>query len=88
MAGIRRDAPNPLEMRTATLTVLRALLAPIPDDFPGLGDRTLLLVGFAGALRRSEPGAALGVPSRPRIGATAITAQAVVRACPGRRGRE
>jgi hypothetical protein len=34
--------------------VLRALLAPIPYDFPGLRDRALLLVGFAGALRRSE----------------------------------
>ncbi len=34
--------------------MLRELLAPIPDDFPGLRDRALLLVGFAGALRRSE----------------------------------
>jgi hypothetical protein len=54
MAGIRRDAPNPQKKRAATLTVLRELLAPIPDDFPGLRDRALLLVGFAGALRRSE----------------------------------
>jgi len=30
------------------------LLAPIPDDLRGLRDRALLLVGFAGALRRSE----------------------------------
>jgi hypothetical protein len=64
MAGIHRDASNPLEMRTATLTVLRALLAPIPDDFPGLGDRTLLLVGFAGALRRSEPAGIYCAPTR------------------------
>ena len=54
MAGIRRDAPNPQKKRAATLAVLRELLAPIPDDFPGLRDRALLLVGFAGALRRSE----------------------------------
>ena len=54
MAGIRRDAPNPQKKRAATLAVLRELLAPIPDDVRGLRDRALLLVGFAGALRRSE----------------------------------
>ena len=54
MAGIRRDAPNPQKKRAATLAVLRELLAPIPDDVRGLRDRALLLVDFAGALRRSE----------------------------------
>jgi len=54
LAGIRRDAPNPIKKRAATLTVLRELLAPIPGDLRGLRDRALLLVGFAGALRRSE----------------------------------
>jgi site-specific recombinase XerD len=54
MAGIRRDAPNPKKKRAATLTVLREILAPIGEDFPGIRDRALLLVGFAGALRRSE----------------------------------
>jgi integrase len=54
MAGIRRDAPNPQKKRAATLTVLRELLTPIPDDLRGKRDRALLLVGFAGALRRSE----------------------------------
>ena len=54
MAGIRKDAPNPVKKRAATLTVLRELLAPIPNDLRGLRDRALLLVGFAGALRRSE----------------------------------
>lgn len=54
MAGIRRDVPNPQKKRVATLSVLRELLEPIPDDPRGLRDRTLLLVGFAGALRRSE----------------------------------
>ena len=34
--------------------MLRELLAPIPDDLRGARDRALLLVGFAGALRRSE----------------------------------
>ena len=60
LAGIRRDAPNPTKKRAATLAVLRELLAPIPVDanapggLAGLRDRALLLVGFAGALRRSE----------------------------------
>ena len=54
MAGIRRDAPNPTKKRAASLTVLRELLGPIPDDLRGVRDRALLLVGFAGALRRSE----------------------------------
>jgi len=34
--------------------VLRRLLAPMGDDLPALRDRALLLVGFAGALRRFE----------------------------------
>jgi hypothetical protein len=59
MAGIRRDAPNPQKKLAATLAVLRELLAPIPDDVRGLRDRALLLVGFAGALRRSELAAIL-----------------------------
>lgn len=54
MAGILRDAPNPEKKRGATLEVLRAILAPIPDDLRGQRDRALMLVGFAGALRRSE----------------------------------
>jgi integrase len=54
LAGIRRAAPNPGKKRAATLAVLRDLLAPIPDDLPGRRDRALLLVGFAGALRRAE----------------------------------
>ena len=36
------------------MQVLRRLLVPIGDDLPDLRDRALLLVGFAGALRRSE----------------------------------
>lgn len=54
IAGIRRDAPNPSKKRAATLPVLRDFLAPIPDDMRGIRDRALLLVGFAGAFRRSE----------------------------------
>jgi len=54
LAGIRREAPDPRKKRAATLAVLRALLAPIEDDLPGRRDRALILVGFAGALRRAE----------------------------------
>jgi len=54
LAGIRRAAANPAKKRAATLAVLREFLAPIPDDLPGRRDRALILVGFAGALRRSE----------------------------------
>jgi integrase len=54
MAVIRRGAPNPQKRRAATLTVLREFLASIPDDFPGIRDRALLLASFTRALRRSE----------------------------------
>jgi integrase len=58
LAGIRREAAKkgqvPRKKVAATETILRRLLAPIPHDLRGLRDRAVLLVGFAGALRRSE----------------------------------
>ena len=58
MAGITRDAARkgvvPREKVAATATILRRLLVPIAGDVRGLRDRAILLVGFAGALRRSE----------------------------------
>lgn len=58
MAGITRDAARkgvvPRKKVAATATILRRLLAPIPGDIRGLRDKAVLLVGFAGALRRSE----------------------------------
>jgi len=58
LAGMQRDAAAlgelPAKKRAATADILREILAAIPDDLPGLRDRALLLVGFAGALRRSE----------------------------------
>ena len=58
LAGINRDAARkgevPRKKVAATVTVLRRLLQPIPDALRGLRDRAILLVGFAGALRRSE----------------------------------
>ena len=58
MAGIQRDAAArgeaPRQKVAATAAVLRRLLAPIADDPTGLRDRAILLVGYAGALRRGE----------------------------------
>ena len=59
MAGIQRDAASRGEIRrkkvAATATVIRRLLAAIGDtELTDLRDRALILVGFAGALRRSE----------------------------------
>lgn len=58
LAGIRRDAADkgelPVKKLAATLAVLTRILAAMPDDLVGIRDRALLLVGFAGALRRSE----------------------------------
>jgi integrase len=58
MAGIHRTAADqgelPKKKLAATAEILRQILAPIGDDLVGLRDRALLLVGFAGALRRAE----------------------------------
>jgi site-specific recombinase XerC len=58
LAGIRRDAAAkgqaPEKKVAATVAILQQLLAAMPDDLRGKRDRALLLVGFAGALRRSE----------------------------------
>jgi integrase len=58
IAGIRREAAGrgelPEKKVAATAAVIRRLLAAIPDDLRGLRDRALILVGFAGALRRAE----------------------------------
>lgn len=58
IAGIRRDAARkgelPEKRAAATASIIEQFLAPIPDDLRGLRDRALIVVGFAGALRRSE----------------------------------
>jgi len=55
MRGIRRAkgiAPNG---KAPILTpLLRQMVAALPDDVPGLRDKAILLIGFAGAFRRSE----------------------------------
>src|SRR5262245_36355620 len=52
LAGIRRSIGTALTRKApATAETVRAIM---PSDLGGLRDRALLLLGFAGALRRSE----------------------------------
>ena len=44
----------PRKMRAARTKVITAMVAPLGDGLADARDRTLLLFGFAGALRRSE----------------------------------
>lgn len=54
-AGVRRRVGT-AQRRVSPLTIerLRAIVAACDDDTAGLRDRALLVVGFAGAFRRSE----------------------------------
>ena len=55
LAGIRRKHARPPVQKEAILPEdLRDMLATLPHDLRGLRDRTILLIGFAGGLRRSE----------------------------------
>jgi site-specific recombinase XerD len=55
MAGIRRALGVAQEGKAALLTSdIAALLAHLPKNLLGIRDRAVLLVGFAGAFRRSE----------------------------------
>ncbi|MFN3937040.1 MAG: tyrosine-type recombinase/integrase [Gemmobacter sp.] len=55
LAGIRRRHARPPVQKEAILPEdLVAMLATLPHDLRGLRDRAILLVGFAGGLRRSE----------------------------------
>ena len=58
LAGLDRLAKQagqgPKPKLAAKIGILREIVASIADDLPGLRDRALLLLGFAGAFRRSE----------------------------------
>lgn len=55
LAGIRRKQARPPVQKGAILPEdIRDTLATLPDDLRGLRDRAILLMGFAGGLRRSE----------------------------------
>lgn len=50
----RQAGQGPKPKLAAKIAILREIVSPIEDDLPGLRDRALLLLGFAGAFRRSE----------------------------------
>jgi integrase len=55
LAGIRRKHARPPVQKEAILADdIRAMVAILPHDLRGLRDRAILLIGFAGGLRRSE----------------------------------
>jgi site-specific recombinase XerD len=55
LAGIRRSiGTSVIRKAPATAETVRAIIGDKPTDLRGLRDRALLLLGFAGALRRSE----------------------------------
>jgi len=55
LAGIKRRHARPPEQKAAIMTEdIRAMVACLRFDLRGLRDRAILLVGYAGGLRRSE----------------------------------
>lgn len=55
LAGIRRRHARPPVQKEAIMAEdIRAMVATLPYDLRGLRDRAILLLGFAGGLRRSE----------------------------------
>ncbi|WP_092164194.1 tyrosine-type recombinase/integrase [Allgaiera indica] len=55
LAGIRRRHARPPAQKEAILAEdIRAMVAILPQDLWGLRDRAILLLGYAGGLRRSE----------------------------------
>ncbi|MEM0936959.1 MAG: tyrosine-type recombinase/integrase [Pseudomonadota bacterium] len=55
LAGIRRKHARPPRQKEAILAEdILAMVATLPHDLRGLRDRAILLVGYAGGLRRSE----------------------------------
>ena len=55
LSGIRRKhARPPVQKQPILPEDLRDMLATLPRDLRGLRDRAILLIGFAGGLRRSE----------------------------------
>lgn len=55
LGGLRRvHGVAPRQVAPAVIGDIRAMVAHLPDTTAGIRDRALLLVGYAGALRRSE----------------------------------
>ena len=55
LAGIKRKRARPPVQKEAILAEdIRAMVATLPYDLRGMRDRAILLLGYAGGLRRSE----------------------------------
>lgn len=55
MAGIRRAHGVAQDKKTPILSPdLRAMIESMPDNLPGIRDSAVILIGYGGALRRSE----------------------------------
>ena len=55
LAGIKRKHARPPVQKEAILPEdIRAMVATLPHDLRGLRDRAIVLIGYAGGLRRSE----------------------------------
>jgi integrase len=55
LQGIKREKGTaPAAKAAAVTTIIRAMVNTLSDDLKGTRDRALILVGFAGAFRRSE----------------------------------
>ena len=55
LAGIRRKhARPPVQKEAVLIEDIRAMVTTLPFDLRGLRDRAILLIGYAGGLRRSE----------------------------------
>lgn len=55
LAGIRREHAKPLEQKEAISAAdIIDMISVLPFDLRGMRDKTILLIGYAGGLRRSE----------------------------------
>jgi len=55
LQGIKREKGSaPAAKAAAVTTIIRAMVETLDDDLKGKRDRALILLGFAGAFRRSE----------------------------------
>lgn len=53
-AVARKIGTKPKQKQAATVGIIKAICDQLPNDLRGMRDRAILLVGMAGALRRSE----------------------------------
>lgn len=74
--GLRREVGTaPVRKRPVLISDLKGILAELPESLLGTRDRALLLVGFAGAFRRSELVALNAEDIEETAGGVVITAR-------------